>query len=133
MSRFRFAASPWQSFPAVPLNAPIPVEEFRAAYAGNDITIVTDDDTFDTFATAFGQVVSASMDEQLVYDIVSAYLAGEDRFINGSPRGPFLALSFGDIDGSTQGICGAVQIKMHPGAVRAFEDAGHTVADCAKP
>ncbi len=124
-----------QQIVAAPGHAPysLSVEEFRAAYAGNDITIVTDDDTFDSFATAFGQVVSASMDEQLVYDIVTAYLEGEQRFIDGSPRGPFTLLSFGDIDGVTQGVCGAVQIKMHPGAIRAFEDKGHTVADCLRP
>ena len=121
------------------LNAPghapysLPIEEFRNAYAGNDITVVVDDDSFDSFATAFGQIVPAEMDEQLVYDIVAAYLAGEERFLTGSPRGPFTLLSFGDIDGATQGACGAVQVKMHPGAIRAYEDAGHSVADCLRP
>ncbi len=121
------------------LNAPgnvaysIPVEEYRAAYAGNDITIVTDDDTFDTFALAFAQIVPASMDEELAYQITSAYLAGQERFLTGSPRGPYLFLSFGDIDGASQGICGAVTLTMHPGAIRAYEEAGHTVADCVRP
>lgn len=124
-----------QQIVAAPGHAPysIPVEEFRAAYAGNDITVVTDDDTFDSFATAFGQIVQASMDEDLAYNITKAYLEGEDRFMNGSPRGPYTLLSFGDIDGVSQGACGAVKIKMHPGAIRAFEDAGHTVADCLRP
>jgi len=121
------------------LNAPghapysVPIDEFRAAYAGNDITIVVDDESFDSFATAFGQIVPAGMDEQLVYDITAAFLAGEDRFLTGSPRGPYVRLSFGDIDGVGQGVCGAVQIKMHPGAIRAYEDAGYTVADCVRP
>jgi len=121
------------------LNAPghapysVPIEDFRAAYAGNDITIVVDDDSFDSYATAFGQIVPAGMDDALVYDIVTAFLKGQDRFITGSPRGPFARISFGEIDGVSQGICGAVQIKMHPGAIRAFEDAGHTVADCVRP
>lgn len=120
---------------AAPGHAPysVPVEAFRAAYAGNDITIVTDDDTFDSFATAFGQIVNAGMDEQLAYDITSAFLAAEKRFIEGSPRGPYAMISFGDVDGVSQGACGAVQIKMHPGAIRAFEDAGHSVADCLRP
>ena len=100
---------------------------------GNDITVVVDDDSFDSFATAFGQIVPAGMDEQLVYDIVTAFLAGEERFLTGSPRGPFVRMSFGDIDGVSQGACGAVQIKMHPGAIRAYEDAGHTIADCLRP
>jgi len=64
---------------------------------------------------------------------VTAYLNGEDRFLTGSTRGPYTRLSFGDIDGVTQGACGAVQVKMHPGAIRAFEDAGHSVADCLRP
>ncbi|MEO0380578.1 MAG: TAXI family TRAP transporter solute-binding subunit [Pseudomonadota bacterium] len=111
----------------------VPIEEFRAAYAGNDITVVVDDDSFDSFATAFGQIVPAGLDEDLVYAITSAYLEGEDRFLTGSPRGPYTRLSFSDLDGVSQGACGAVQVKMHPGAIRAFEDAGHTVADCLRP
>jgi len=111
----------------------VPIDEFRAAYEGNDITVVVDDDSFDSFATAFGQIVPAGLDEELVYSIVKAYLEGEDRFLTGSPRGPYTGLSFSDIDGVSQGACGAVQIKMHPGAIRAFEDAGHTVADCLRP
>lgn len=120
------------------LNAPghapysVPIDEFRAAYAGNDITVVVDDDSFDSFATAFGQIVPATMDEELVYNIVKAYLEGEDRFLNGSPRGPYVRLSFDDIDGVSQGACGAVQVKMHAGAIRAFEEAGHTIADCLR-
>lgn len=117
-----------------PGNAPysVPVDEYRAAYAGNDITIVTDDDTFDTFALAFAQIVPATMDEELAYQITKSYLAGQERFETGSPRGPYLFLSFGDIDGTSQGVCGAVTMKLHPGAVRAYEEAGHTIADCVK-
>lgn len=124
-----------QQIMAAPGHAPysVPVEDFRAAYAGNDITIVTDDDTFDSFATAFGQIVNVSMDDELAYQITKAYLEGQKRFLEGSPRGPFLMLSFGDVDGTSQGACGAVQIKMHEGAIRAFEEAGHSVADCLRP
>ena len=118
-----------------PGNAPysIPVDEYRAAYAGNDITIVTDDDSFDTFALAFAQIVPATMDEELAYNITKSYLGGQERFEKGSPRGPYLFLSFGDIDGTGQGVCGAVSVKMHPGAIRAYEEAGHSIADCVKP
>lgn len=124
-----------QQILAAPGHAPysIPVEDYRKAYAGNDITIVTDDDTFDSFATAFGQIVPAGLDEQLAYDMTKVFLEGQERFTTGSPRGPFLRMSFGDVDGVSQGACGAVKVKMHPGAIRAFEDAGHTVADCLRP
>lgn len=124
-----------QQIVAAPGHAPysVPVEEFRKAYAGNDITVVTDDDTFDSFATAFAQIVSADMDEELAFQLTKAFLEGEERFVTSSPRGPYLAMSFGDVDGVRQGACGAVQMKMHPGAIRAFEDAGHTIADCLRP
>ncbi|MEP1964750.1 TAXI family TRAP transporter solute-binding subunit [Tateyamaria sp.] len=124
-----------QQILGAPGHAPysVPVDEFRAAYAGNDITVVTDDDSFDTFALAFGQIVTATMAEELAYNITKAYLEAEDRFLTGSPRGPYLGLSFGDIDGVTQGVCGAVQVKMHEGAIRAYEEAGHTIADCLRP
>lgn len=111
----------------------VPIDTFREAYAGNDITVVVDDDSFDSFATAFGQIVPASMSDDLAYQITKAYLANEERFLTGSPRGPFLRLSFGDLDGKGQGACGAVQVKMHSGAIRAFEEAGHSVADCLRP
>lgn len=124
-----------QQIVAAPGHAPysVPIDEFRAAYEGNDITVVVDDDSFDSFATAFAQIVPATMDEELVYDITKTYLEAEQRFVTGSPRGQFLFMSFGDIDGVSQGACGAVQIKMHPGAIRAYEDAGHTIADCLRP
>ncbi len=120
---------------AAPGHAPfsMPVEEYRAAYAGNDITIVTDDDTFDSYSTAFGEIVPAGMDEQLVFDIVTAFLGSQERFEKGAPIGPNLNLTFGDIDGKSQGVCGAVQVKMHPGAIRAYEAAGFSVADCLRP
>lgn len=124
-----------QNILKAPGHAPysVPIEEFRAAYAGNDITVVVDDDSFDSFATAFGQIVPATLDEDLVYAVTKAYLEGEERFLTGSPRGPYTRLSFGDLDGVSQGACGAVQVKMHPGAIRAFEEAGHTIADCLRP
>ncbi|MBL6638927.1 MAG: hypothetical protein ISP37_11535 [Planktomarina sp.] len=124
-----------QQIVKAPGHAPysVPIDEFRKAYAGNDITVVVDDDSFDSYATAFGQIVPAGMDEQLVYDIVTAFLAGEERFLTGSPRGPYVRMSFGDIDGVSQGACGAVQVKMHPGAIRAYEDAGRKIADCLRP
>ncbi len=124
-----------QNILKAPGHAPysVPIEEFRAAYEGNDITVVVDDDSFDSFATAFGQIVPATLDDELVYNVTKAYLEGEGRFLTGSPRGPYTRLSFGDLDGVSQGACGAVKVKMHPGAIRAFEDAGHSVADCLKP
>ncbi|MFL4472161.1 TAXI family TRAP transporter solute-binding subunit [Tateyamaria armeniaca] len=124
-----------QQIVKAPGHAPfsVPVDVYRAAYEGNDITIVTDDDTFDSYSTAFAEIVQASMPEELVFDIVTAMLNAQERFEQGAPMGPYLNITFGDIDGVSQGACGAVQIKMHPGAIRAYEAQGHTIADCLRP
>ena len=45
---------------------------------------------------------------------------------------PLLVL--GEIaDTATTGMCGAMPLKYHPGAVRAWEEAGYTVPDGEKP
>ena len=42
-------------------------------------------------------------------------------------------LNFGNIDVKVAGLCGPNPVKFHRGAVRAWEEAGHKVPDCAKP
>ena len=47
---------------------------------------------------------------------------------------PFMAtLNFGDVSEKANGLCGANIVKFHPGAVRAWEEAGHTLPECSKP
>jgi len=47
---------------------------------------------------------------------------------------PFMStLNYGVLDPKVAGLCGANPLKFHPGAVRAWEEAGYTVPDCAKP
>jgi hypothetical protein len=111
----------------------VPVDEYKAAYEGSDVTVVTDDGTFDTYSIAFAPIVPASMDEELAYKMTKAFLDNEDRMKSGAPFARYAGLTYGDLDGTSQGACGLVQIKMHPGAIRAFEEAGHKVADCLKP
>jgi len=111
----------------------VPVDQYKAAYKGSDIAIVTDDDTFDTFSIAFASVVPAGLDEELVYRMTMAHLEGETKMKAGAPFASYSGITYGDVDGVSQGACGFVQIKMHPGAIRAFEETGHTIADCLKP
>ena len=47
---------------------------------------------------------------------------------------PFMStLNYGEIDPKVAGLCGPNPVKFHPGAVRAWEEAGYKIADCAKP
>ena len=49
-------------------------------------------------------------------------------------KAPFMAaLNFGKIDASVAGLCGKNPMVFHRGAVRAWEEAGYDVPDCAKP
>ena len=93
---------------------------------GGDFTISSEDDTFRAAATIGGNVVHKDMDEQLVYDLVSVYV---DTIEDLKAKAPF-----GDsvgFDDPMQGMCGVNPVKYHPGAVRAWRDAGYTIDDCA--
>ena len=93
---------------------------------GEDWSFVSEDDTFRAFATVGGNVVHKDMDEQLVYDLVSAYIGTMDELKAKAPFGNSVAF-----DEPMQGMCGANPLKYHPGAARAWTDAGYELDACA--
>ena len=93
---------------------------------GGDWTFVSEDDTFRAFATIGGNVVHKDMDDQLVYDLVSAYIATLDELKAKAPFGETVAF-----DEPMQGMCGANPVKYHPAAARAWREAGFDLDDCA--
>ncbi len=97
------------------------------ATMGADWTFVSEDETFRALATIGGDVVNKDMDEQLVYDLVSAYIATLDELKAKAPFGNTV-----NYDNPALGMCGANPMKYHKGAVRAWEEAGFDVPDCAK-
>lgn len=96
------------------------------------VTVVSEDDRFRGVATVGGEVVRKEMDEELAYQLTKAVLDNLDAI---KSKTPFLPnVSLGEIENTaTTGMCGAMPLKYHPGAVRAWEEAGYTVPDCAKP
>ncbi len=96
------------------------------AMMGEDYTIVSGDDTMRAAATIGGNVVHKDMDEQIVYDLVSAYVETIDDLKAKAPFGNSVGF-----DQPMQGMCGVNPIKYHPGAVRAWRDAGYTIDECA--
>ena len=54
---------------------------------GPDWTFVSEDGTFRAFATIGGNVVHKNMDEQLVYDLVTAYVATLEELKAKAPYG----------------------------------------------
>ncbi len=93
---------------------------------GEDWTFVSEDDTFRAFATIGGDVVHKDMDEELVYTLVSAYVASVEDLKAKAPYGNTV-----NFDNPMLGMCGANPIQYHPGAARAWRDAGYTLEDCA--
>jgi hypothetical protein len=115
------------------LNAP-GIAPFTASVAeleagmGGDWTFVSEDGTFRAAATIGGNVVHKDMDEDLVYRLVSAYIDTMDELKAKAPFGKNVGF-----DKPMQGMCGVNPVKYHPGAVRAWRDAGYTIDDCAVP
>ncbi len=93
---------------------------------GDDWTFVSEDDTFRAFATIGGNVVHKNMDEDLAYKLTAAYVATLDDLKAKAPYGNTVGY-----DLPMQGMCGRNPVKYHPGAVRAWTEAGYKIDDCA--
>lgn len=96
-----------------------------------NIKVVSEDGIFRSPTTVGGMVVSTDMDDDLAYALTRAYLDNLDRFEAKAPIMRWVAL--GETDPTITGMCGANPLKFHPAAVRAYEDTGRPVPDCAKP
>jgi len=108
----------------------IPAAEAGAGL-GDGWTVVSEDDTFRGMAVTGGDMVNKSMSEELAYQLTKAHVENIDKI---KALAPFMAtLNFGVLDTKIAGLCGPNPVKFHPGAVRAWEEAGHTIPDCAKP
>ena len=98
---------------------------------GPNIRVVSEDGYFRGFADIGGDVVHTSMDEELAYGLTKTFIEGLDVIRTRTPAMPKGWL--GETDTAKTGMCGPNPIKYHPGAVRAWEEAGYTLPDCAKP
>lgn len=98
---------------------------------GPNIRAESEDSTFRGIAEVGGEVVQKSMDEETAYQITKVFLDKIDVIKNKAPFMPTIWL--GETDPGKTGMCGPVAVKYHPGAVRAWEEAGYTLPACAKP
>lgn len=117
-----------QKYMGAPGSAPaeLKIAELQAAL-GESWTFVSEDETFRGMATIGGDVVHKDMDEELVYNLVKAYVASLDELKAKAPFGNTV-----NYDNPALGMCGKNPMKYHPGAVRAWEEAGYEIPDCAK-
>jgi hypothetical protein len=70
------------------------------------------------------------MDKKLAKALTAAFIKSVPNLHRKAPfaKGQLL----GEIDDSKMGFCRA-GVKLHPGAIEAWEEAGFKVAACAKP
>ncbi|MEL7114863.1 MAG: TAXI family TRAP transporter solute-binding subunit [Pseudomonadota bacterium] len=126
-----FEGEATQKYMSAPGSAKVEIP-VAAAIQADGVSVVSEDDMFRGVATVGGEVVRKDMDEELAYQLTKAVLDNLDAIKMKTPFLPNVAL--GEIeDISTTGMCGAMPLKYHPGAIRAWEEAGYTVPDCAKP
>lgn len=97
----------------------------------NGITVQSEDGMWRSPATVGGEVVNKAMDFELAKALTKAYVENLERWETKAAIMKWVAI--GETDPSITGMCGANPIKYHPGAVAAWEEAGYTLPDCAKP
>ena len=99
---------------------------------GDGVTVVSEDDTFRGPGTVGGEVVNVAMDFELAKSLTKAFIDGLDDVYR--KKAPFMSNTWhGETDISLTDMCGNNPMKYHPGAVAAWEEAGYTIPDCAKP
>jgi len=95
------------------------------------VTIKSEDGTWRSPMTAGAVVVNSAMDFEKAKALTALMLNNLDAFENKAPYMRYVQL--GKIDAADTGMCGPNPMKYHPGAIAAWEEAGFTVPDCAKP
>ena len=70
--------------------------------------------------------------QDLAKAMTATHIANIDRLITNTSYAKNLGLNTAGSAGDS-GFCGAVGMKYHPGAVAAWEEAGVSIPDCAKP
>ena len=95
------------------------------------LTIASEDGIWRSPAPMGAEMVNTSMDFNLAKALTKAFLDNLDAY---GKKAPYMSYSgVGEIDPAKTGMCGAVPVKYHPGAVAAWEESGRKVPDCAKP
>ncbi len=127
MPKAAYESEAMQKYMVAPGSAPFTMSVADlTATMGDDWTFVSEDDTFRGFATIGGNVVHKDMDDTLVYDLVTAYVASLDQLMAKAPFGKNV-----NFDEPMTGMCGMNPIKYHPAAARAWREAGYQLDECA--
>lgn len=126
----KWESEPMQKYLRAPGSAPF---ELAAADAGlgEGVTLVTEDGTFRGLATIGGDIVNKNMSFDLAKALTKAHIDTLDQLKSKAPFARYAG--YGVVDSVKSGMCGPNPLKYHEGAVAAWEEAGYTIDDCAKP
>lgn len=118
----RYAAAPGVVALAVPITE---------GMFGPNISVESEDGIFRGYGDVGGDAVNINMDEELAYQLTRAFIENMDVYFD---KGPFMTNTWlGETELEFTGMCGLNPVRYHPGAVRAWEEAGYTIPDCARP
>jgi len=125
----KYEGAAWQKYLNAPGNAPaiFPVSEL--AHYGPNAKIISEDNMFRTVANTGGDFVHKNMDKKLAKALTAAFIKNMPNLLKKVPFAK--GQRYGTVDNKEHGLCNG-GVKLHPGAVEAWEEAGHKVADCAK-
>jgi len=126
----KYDSETFQKYLRAPGSAPFTLEVSEAGM-GDGVTINTQDGVFRGLATIGGDIVNKSMSFELAKALTKAHIDTLDELKKKAPFARFAG--YGEVDAVKSGMCGANPLKYHAGAVAAWEEAGYTIADCAKP
>ena len=127
----KFEGEPFQKYSRAPGSGPV-VVEVADMLKQDGLTINADaDGKLRGIATVGGDMVHKDMDFETAKSLTANMIASFEAIVQ---KAPFMALSaLGEVDPATSSTCGPNPLKYHPGAVAAWEEAGYTIPDCAKP
>lgn len=127
----KWDSEPFQKYLRAPGSAPFEIPAADASLGEGSVTLVTEDGTFRGLATIGGDIVNKSMSFDLAKSLTQAHIETLDRL---KAKTPFARhAGYGIVDSVKSGMCGPNPLKYHEGAVAAWEEAGFTIDDCAKP
>ncbi len=120
----------FQKYLKAPGSGPFNLDIAEAAM-GKGVTIKSEDGIFRGLATVGGDIVNKDMSFDLAKALTKAHIDSLDQLKKKAPFARFAG--YGEVDVAKSGMCGANTLKYHAGAVAAWEEAGYTIDDCAKP
>ena len=125
-----FEAKAWQKYSHAPGNVPVLFPISELAHYGPNVRVISADNMFRSVANSGGSMVNKNMNKKLAKALTAAFIKNVPDLFR---KTAFAKTShFGHVADKNFNFCKA-GIKFHPGAVEAWEEAGHKVIACAKP